>query len=333
MSKTIGNHKNTRPAMPDGGLSRLHLDSIASLSDSDIIYLLTLAQYYAAALKAGEKIEKHLIGRTQINLFFETSTRTNSSFELAGKKLGADIIKLPIQSSSVQKGETLRDTVQTLAAMGADALIVRHREEGVIRFMAEALSEVGLPCAVINAGEGTKGHPTQALLDALTLLNHFGRTPQQGLKGLCMTICGDIRHSRVAASNAELMTRLGAELRFVGPKHMLPDQDFYPSIARGSGLEEGLAGADIVMALRIQLERMEDGPGLSNQDYFQSWGLSHQTMQYAKPGALIMHPGPINRGVEIDGALADDRNHSLILDQVAMGVPTRMAVLDAFLSE
>jgi len=319
-----------RPDPPSGGLSRLHLDAIHSLNDADILYLLNLGAYYKGLLMAGATLPQPLAGRTQINVFFENSTRTSSSFELAGKKLGADVLVLPIAHSSAQKGEELRDTIQTLAAMGADIMVVRHSQARIIRMMAECLGESGLPTSLINAGEGTKGHPTQALLDAATLLERFNRTPQQGLEGMTISIVGDIKHSRVAASNAELLTRLGATLRLAGPEAMLPDDDFYSEIERRTSLQSALEGADIIMALRIQLERMDSGPGMSNEDYFNQWGLTHERMAWANRGALIMHPGPINRNVELAGALADDKARSLILNQVAMGVPTRMAVLDAF---
>lgn len=332
MSKSDRPNNPARPKPPSGGLSRLHLDAISSLNQADILYLLKLGAYYKHLLSTGGRLPQRLEGRTIINVFFESSTRTSSSFELAGKKLGADMLVLPIGTSSMQKGEEMRDTIQTLAAMGADALVVRHAQANIIRLMAESLGEAGLGCALINAGEGTKGHPTQALLDAATLLERFNRTPEDGLDGLTIAIIGDIKHSRVAASNAELLSRLGAKLCLAGPQAMLPDDDFYPEIERRTDLRSALDRADIVMTLRIQLERMENGPDMSNQDYFDQWGLTLEKMGWANPGALIMHPGPINRMVEIDSALADDRSHSLILNQVAMGVPIRMAVLDAFTS-
>ncbi len=272
--------------------------------------------------RRGERPAQRLAGRTQINLFFEDSTRTNLSFELAGKKLGADVLNVPVAASSVNKGEALIDTVQTLAAMGAHVVIVRHKEPRVHSELARRIA-----CPVINAGDGVREHPTQALLDAATIRSAFGR-----IEGLVVAICGDIRHSRVAASGAELLLRMGAEVRFVGPAPLMPDAAQFPQVKRFASLREGLAGADIVMGLRMQFERMEgDGRALA-QGYFEEFGLTHQTLRLARPGAKVMHPGPMNRGVEIDGALADDEAHSLILKQVFYGVATRMAVLDALVT-
>lgn len=322
-----------RPTPPNGGLSRMHLTGISELSDSDITYILSLAQYYGALVNADAPIPQRLIGRTQINLFLENSTRTNCSFELAAKKLGADVIVVPVAASSVHKGEDLQDTAQTLAAMGADAMVVRNKEPGTSHFVADALGNAGIPCAVINAGEGTKAHPTQALLDAVTMLDALGRNASQGLRGVTVAICGDIRHSRVAGSNTELLTRLGASLRFVGPHSLHPEEDFYPDIPRFENLEAGLSDCDFVMGLRMQFERMSSDFGMSPEEYFALYGLTHETLGYAADGAMVMHPGPMNRGIEIDGALADDRSRSLILNQVHNGVSTRMAVLDALLTD
>lgn len=322
-----------RPMPPDGGLSRMHLTGINALSDDDLIFLLKLAQYYRALVRDDLDIPLRLKGRTQVNLFFENSTRTNCSFELAGKKLGADVIVVPVAASSVHKGEELQDTTQTLAAMGADAMVVRNKEHDTAEFVSSALGKAGIPCAVINAGEGTRSHPTQALLDAATMLESLGRTPEEGLKGITVAICGDVRHSRVAGSNAELLPRLGAEVRFVGPEQLHPAANQYSHVERYTTLKQGLAGCDFVMALRMQMERMESGYGMTNEEYHATFGLTHDTLPLASPNAKVMHPGPMNRGIEISGTLADDRSRSLILDQVSHGVTTRMAVLDALLTE
>ena len=311
------------PAAPQSMWRAQNLLSVDDLSRDEIDYLLDLSAHYARFISAGEKPPEALAGKTQVNLFFEDSTRTNLSFELAGKKLGADVLNVPVSASSVNKGEDLIDTTQTLAAMGAHAMIVRHKQEGVHRTLAERID-----CPIINGGDGAGEHPTQALLDAAAIRRAFGR-----VEGLTIAICGDIRHSRVAGSGALLLQRLGAEVRFVGPSDLMPADDFLPAAPRVPSLREGLDGADIAMGLRIQFERMtpSDAKG-AGDDFFHTYGLTHETMKFAKPGARVMHPGPMNRGVEIDGALADDPDRSLILSQVFHGVPTRMAVLHAFIT-
>ncbi len=311
-----------RPPLPGSGLTAANLINIEDLSDAEVTHVLDLAEFYARYLSAGERPPQRLAGKTQINLFFEDSTRTNLSFELAGKKLGADVINVPVAASSVNKGETLIDTTQTLAAMGAHAVIVRHREPRVHDEIAARIA-----CPVINAGDGVREHPTQALLDAATIRSVFER-----IDGLIIAICGDVRHSRVAASDAQLFSRLGAEVRFVGPAHLMPAPATFPGIKRFASLAAGIAGADVVMALRMQTERMDGEARAAAQGYFDEFGLTHETIRFAKPGAKVMHPGPMNRGVEIDGALADDEERSLILRQVFYGVATRMAVLDALIT-
>ncbi len=321
-----------RPAPPQGGFSARRLIGIDDLSDGDVDYILRLAEYYAGYLRRSAPAPARLRGKTQINLFFEDSTRTNLSFELAGKRLGADVINVPVSASSVHKGESLVDTAQTMAAMGADVMIVRAKEEG----LHEAL-DARLDCAVVNGGAGAREHPTQALLDAATARSAFG-----GLEGRIVAICGDVRHSRVAGSNARLLRRLGAEVRFVGPARLAPPDDQFTDIERFDTLKDGLAGADIVMGLRMQFERMgaefgeTTGEALRDEEssrrYFREFGLTHETLRYAAPHAKVMHPGPMNRGVEIDGALADDPDRSLVLRQVFYGVATRMAALDALLA-
>lgn len=312
-----------RPAPPRGGWSARNLASVDDLSRDEVDFTLGLAEYYAGFLKRGERPPQRLAGRTQINLFFESSTRTNLSFELAGKKLGADVINVPVAASSVNKDETVADTAQTLAAMGAHVMIVRHNDPGV----HEMLSRL-LPCPLVNAGAGAWEHPTQALLDAATIRSAFG-----SLEARVIAICGDVRHSRVAGSDARLFTRLGAEVRFVGPANLMPDADQHTNVRHYDSLADGLAGADIVMALRVQRERMElvEASEIVT-GYFDRFGLSHDTLKLAKPGAFVMHPGPMNRGIEIDDALADDAKRSLILKQVFYGVATRMACLDALLT-
>ena len=312
--------KRDRPEPPEGGWSARNLLSVDDLSGAEIDYILDLADFYAGVVTRGEVPEQRLKGKTQINLFYEDSTRTNLSFELAGKKLGADVLNIPVAASSVNKGESEIDTAQTLAALGAAVMIVRHKEPRLQERLARAIA-----CPIINAGDGAHEHPTQALLDAATIRAARGR-----LDGLAIAICGDVKHSRVAGSDARLFRRLGAEVRFVGPAPLMPD-DLFTDIARFDSLKAGLEGADIVMGLRMQFERMGAGGPDTARGYFGTFGLTHESLKFAKPGAFVMHPGPMNRGVEIDGALADDPARSLILRQVFYGVATRMACLDALI--
>jgi aspartate carbamoyltransferase catalytic subunit len=311
-----------RPEPPADGWRARHLISIGELSLGEIGFLLDLTSHYAAYLRRGAPPPQRLAGRTQINLFYEDSTRTNLSFDLAGRKLGADVLNVPVAASSVNKGESLVDTAETLAAMGAHAMIVRHSEPRIHEALAARL-----PCAVINAGDGGREHPTQALLDAATIREACG-----GIAGRTIAICGDVRRSRVAGSGALLFQRLGAQVRFVGPPELMPEAERFPGIARCDSLAEGLGGADIVMALRFQFERMAAGADAAARGYFERFGLTHERLALASPGAFVMHPGPMNRGVEIDGALADDPERSLILRQVFFGVATRMACLDALIA-
>lgn len=303
-------------------LSTQHLLTITDLNDDDIASIINRALYYINILRTKRTAPQILKARTQINLFFEDSTRTNLSFDLAGKKLGADVINVPVAASSVNKNEDMIDTVQTLNAMGADVMIVRASQPGIQQVLAHKVS-----CPVINAGDGTIEHPTQALLDAVTLTESFG-----SLSGLTIAICGDIRHSRVAGSGVRLFQRLGATVRFVGPQALMPTSDMYAGIERFNTLETGLAGADVVMALRMQFERMEDRSAVDQHEYYSTFGLTHTTLELAKPTAKVMHPGPMNRGIEISDALADDCDRSLILNQVFNGVATRMAVLDLMIA-
>jgi len=315
-----------RPQPPKGGFAARRLISIDDLSDADIRYLLKLTEYYAGFLRRAAPAPRRLAGKTQINLFFEDSTRTNLSFELAGKKLGADVINVPVAASSVHKGETMVDTAQTMAAMGAHVMIVRAKEEDLHYTLDKVLD-----CMVVNGGAGKREHPTQALLDASAIRSEFGT-----LEGLTIAIVGDIRHSRVAGSDARLFKRLNANIRFVGPKDLMPPADQFTDIPRFETLKEGLDGADVAMGLRMQFERMEgddkDRGRERAKGFFETYGLTHETLKFAKPGARVMHPGPMNRGVEICGDLADDQDLSLVLRQVFYGVATRMACLDALLT-
>jgi len=296
-----------------------HLLTIADLSAEAISALLDLAEAAAARNRGADKKQSRLRGRTQINLFFENSTRTRTSFELAGKRLGADVINMSVEGSSIKKGETLIDTAMTLNAMQPDVLVVRHDESGAAALLAQKVD-----CAVINAGDGSHAHPTQALLDALTIRRRKGR-----LAGLTVAICGDILHSRVARSNIELLTTMGAAVRAVAPPTLLPAAIERLGVAVHHDMRQGLADCDIVMMLRLQIERMHGSFVPSTGEYFRFYGLDYDKLSVAKPDALVMHPGPMNRGIEIDTALADDIDRSLIREQVEMGVAVRMACLEA----
>ena len=296
-----------------------HLLGIEGLSPSDITALLDLADTYVAQNRQVDKKGSVLRGRTQINLFFEASTRTQSSFELAGKRLGADVMNMSVSSSSVKKGETLIDTAVTLNAMHPDLIIIRHQSSGAVELLSQKVS-----CAVINAGDGAHEHPTQALLDALTIRRRKGR-----LEGLRVAICGDILHSRVARSNILLLNAMGARVRVIGPPTLMPKGIERLGVEVFHDMRKGLEGVDIVMMLRLQLERMAGSYVPSQREYFHFYGLDYSKLAHAKPDALVMHPGPMNRGVEIDSAVADDIDRSLIREQVEMGVAVRMAVLDA----
>src|SRR5690606_30042812 len=255
---------------------------------------------------------------TQINMFFENSTRTQSSFELAGKRLGADVMNMAMQTSSVKKGETLIDTALTLNAMHPDLLVVRHPQSGAVDLLAQKVN-----CAVLNAGDGRHEHPTQALLDALTIRRAKGR-----LHRLTVAICGDIAHSRVARSNILLLGKMESRIRLIAPPTLIPAgaQDWGVEVY--DDMRAGLDGADVVMMLRLQKERMDGGFIPSEREYYHRFGLDAEKLSHAKPDAIVMHPGPMNRGVEIDGTLADDINRSVIQEQVEMGVAVRMAAMD-----
>ena len=297
-----------------------HLLGIKGLSPLDITLLLDRAEAAVPVSRQAEKKRPVLRGRTQINLFFEASTRTQSSFELAGKRLGADVMNMSVGNSSVKKGETLIDTAMTLNAMHPDILIIRHSSAGAAALLAQKVA-----CSVVNAGDGAHEHPTQALLDALTIRRKMG-----GISGLTVAICGDVLHSRVARSNIILLNAMGARARVVAPSTLLPTGISDMSVEVHRTMEDGLRGADVIMMLRLQRERMEGSYVPSVREYFHFFGLDKHKLALAKEGALVMHPGPMNRGVEIASEVADGAQ-SVIQEQVEMGVAVRMAVMEALL--
>jgi aspartate carbamoyltransferase catalytic subunit len=287
------------------------------LNRLQIADLLDLADGFVALNRQKAKKLDLLKGRTLMNLFFENSTRTQSSFELAGKRLGADVVNMSPRSSSMSKGETLIDTAVTLNAMQPDLLVIRHASSGAASLLAQKVD-----CSVVNAGDGKHEHPTQALLDALSIRRAFGH-----VDGLTVAICGDVLHSRVARSNVISLQTLGAQVRLVGPPTLMPSQAARWGVDIHHDMREGIAGADVVMMLRLQLERMTGALVPSTREYFRFFGLDREKLARAAPHVRVMHPGPMNRGVEIDSDIADDLAISLIQDQVEMGVAVRMAVL------
>ena len=295
-----------------------HLLGIEGLTPPDLNYLLDLSDHFAMLLdKENSEKLNYLKNKICINLFFENSTRTRTSFELAGKKLGADMLNISVASSAIKKGETLIDTAMTLNAMQPDILVVRHQDAGAVKLLAEKVN-----CGVINAGDGPHEHPTQALLDALTIKKRKGR-----ISGLKVAICGDIMHSRVARSNIHLLNTLGAEVRVIGPATLIP-KDIEPlGVKVFYEMKSGLENVDIIIMLRLQLERMSGSFVPSIREYFRFYGLDREKLNFANSDALILHPGPMNRGVEIDSELADDLDRSAIFEQVQMGVAVRMACL------
>ena len=295
-----------------------HILSIKDLSLKDINDILTKAERF---LNKRNKIKKSFSNKNIINLFFEDSTRTLTSFELAGKQLGASVINMSIATSSIKKGETLIDTAMTLNAMDPDILIVRHNMSGVPYLLSEKVN-----CSVINAGDGSNEHPTQALLDALTIKRHKKR-----ISGLEVAILGDVLHSRVARSNIYLLNKLGAKVRIICPPTLLPPNIEDLGVKVFKSLEDGLNNVDIIMVLRIQKERMSGSFVPSEKEFFKFWGLDRKKLNNAKKNALVMHPGPINRGIEIDSDVADDIGRSLILEQVKLGVAIRMSIIDELL--
>jgi len=300
-----------------------HLLSIAQLSKDDILHVLDAAEHWYDLSRDEARNERVLYGRTIVNLFFESSTRTRTSFEVAGKRLGADVVNVSPQTSSVTKGETLLDTVRNLEALRADAIVLRHPASGSPEFVARHVRT-----SIVNAGDGSHEHPTQALLDAFTI-----RRRKKRFEGLVVAICGDIQHSRVARSNALLLGALGAEVRLCGPRTLMPrDAAALGPTARTFGrIEAAVQGADVVMMLRIQTERLAGAMIASTREYARTFGLSVQVLDRAKSDAIVMHPGPINRGVEIDPQIADG-SRSVILDQVESGVAVRMAILQGIVS-
>ncbi|HET8726218.1 MAG TPA: aspartate carbamoyltransferase catalytic subunit [Alphaproteobacteria bacterium] len=298
--------------------ARPHLLGMEDLSAAEITSILDVADGYVEQSRRPDKKSALLRGRTVINLFFENSTRTRTSFELAAKRLGADTINMSVSSSSIKKGETLIDTAMTLNAMQPDVLVVRHSDSGAVKLLSEKVHG-----AVINAGDGSHEHPTQALLDALTIRRRLGR-----LDGLTVAICGDVLHSRVARSNIHLLNIMGARVRIVAPPTLLPAAVERLGVEVHHDMRRGLEDADIVMMLRLQQERMHGSYVPSVREYFHVYGLTYDKLSVARPNALIMHPGPMNRGVEIDSEVADDIHRSVILEQVELGVAVRMACLD-----
>ncbi len=297
---------------------RRHLLTCEGLTAAEINFLLDIADKAADRTQSGGSKRTVLANRTLINLFFESSTRTQASFELAGKRLGADVMNMNVATSSVTKGETLIDTAMTLNAMRPDIIVVRHHAAGAVELLSQKVD-----CCVINAGDGAHQHPTQALLDALTIRRAKGR-----VAGLTVAICGDILHSRVARSNINVLNTLGANVRIIAPSTLLPSAPERLGCEVYTDMWKGIEGADIVMMLRLQNERMEGSFVPSSREYFHFFGLDIEKLARAKPDALVMHPGPMNRGVEIASTVAD-HSRSVIREQVEMGVAVRMAVLEA----
>jgi aspartate carbamoyltransferase catalytic subunit len=304
--------------MRDPTFPHRHLLGIEGLTPSEINHLLDLSDRYVALNRGPEKMTDALHGRTIVNLFFENSTRTRTSFELAAKRLGANVINMQVETSSVAKGETLIDTAVTLNAMHPDVLVVRHPDSGAVKLLADKVN-----CSVVNAGDGSHEHPTQALLDALTIRRRRGR-----LSDLLVAICGDVLHSRVARSNFLLLLTMGTRVRIIAPRTLIPTAVDRMGVEVFTDMRAGLKDVDIVMMLRVQNERMRGSFIPSVREYFHFFGLDRDKLAQAKPDALIMHPGPMNRGTEIDSDVADDYERSVIREQVELGVAVRMAVLE-----
>jgi len=301
-------------------ISQKHLLGIQDLSISDVKLILDEAKKFISLNKSKNKKLDILRGKTQINLFFEPSTRTQSSFELAGKRLGADVMSMNITNSAIKKGETLIDTAMTLNAMHPDIIVVRHQDSGASNLLSQKVN-----CSVLNAGDGRREHPTQALLDALTIIEK-----KKKIEGLRIAICGDILHSRVARSNIFLLNMLGAEVNIVAPTNLMPKDIEKFGVKTFSNMKEGVKDCDIVMMLRLQNERMSSSFLSSNREYYEYYGLTPDKLEKAKKDAIIMHPGPMNRGIEIDTKLADDINKSVVKEQVELGVAVRMACLKKY---
>lgn len=301
-----------------------NLYGIEELSVTDIESILALAETYAVRNRSPNKKCDKLAGKIVVNMFFENSTRTRTSFEIAAKRLGADVVNFTSSASSMNKGETFSDTMRVINAMQVDATVIRHHEDGAVKLAAKYVDG-----AVLNAGDGAGEHPTQALLDALTMRRHKG-----GLKGLKVAICGDIKHSRVARSNAILLGKMGAEVRFFAPPQFQHSETEKLGAIKCSSIQEALDGVDVAMMLRIQNERLTAGEfAMTGEAYHAQYGLTHERLKVAKPDVIVMHPAPMNRGVEITDALADDPQYSVIFEQMEMGVAVRMACLDLLLSK
>lgn len=303
-------------------IAKKNLLGIEFLEPSDIYEILDKAKGFTQQDLSGKSVAQTLDGFNIINIFFENSTRTQTSFEIAGKRLGALVTSINVKDSSIKKGETLFDTALTLNAMKPDLIVIRHPYSGAVQLLSEKID-----CSVINAGDGKHEHPTQALLDAMTVLRRKNR-----LSGLTVTICGDIAHSRVARSNIFLFGKLGNSIRLVGPATLVPDCFKEFGVEVFNNMREGLKGADVVMMLRLQKERMDGGYVPSEREYFHFYGLDEEKLSQAKSDAIILHPGPMNRGVEIDSELADDLSRSAIQEQVEMGVSIRMAVIESLIA-
>ncbi|MBT6442996.1 MAG: aspartate carbamoyltransferase catalytic subunit [Alphaproteobacteria bacterium] len=298
--------------------SHRHILGVEDLSPDDVSTILDLSEHYITVNRQSHKKTDTLRGRTLLLLFFENSTRTRTSFELAGKRMGADTINISVSASAIKKGETLVDTAMTLNAMHPDLLVMRHPNAGAVNLLTHHVRG-----AVINAGDGAHEHPTQALLDALTIRRRKGR-----LDGLVVTICGDVMHSRVARSNLRLLKMMGAEVRLVAPPTLTPTGIEKMGVRVYADMKEGLRNCDVIMMLRLQTERMQGSFVPSTREYFRFWGLDHEKLAVAKSDAMIMHPGPMNRGIEIDSTVADDITRSVILEQVEFGVAVRQACLE-----
>jgi aspartate carbamoyltransferase catalytic subunit len=294
------------------------LTGVAGLHPHEISFLLDEAEYWVAHNRTYGKSDHRLDGLTQINAFFENSTRTLLSFEIAGKRLGADVVNMHAAQSSVKKGETLIDTAITLNAMRADVIVIRHASSGAVALIADKVD-----CPVLNAGDGSHEHPTQALLDALTIRRRLGR-----LAGIKVAICGDLLHSRVARSNILLLTTMGAEVRVVAPATLMPPAIDRMGVTPFTDFDAAISGCDIIMMLRLQNERMDGAFIPSTREYHALYGLTEERLARYAPDALVMHPGPMNRGVEISSSMADHVDRSLIPEQVEAGVAVRMACLD-----
>lgn len=299
-----------------------HLTGIEHCTIDDITHILDTAQTYAEGLEVGDWDREKLKHKIILNLFFENSTRTLTSFDIAAKRLGADVVNWSPKDSSLSKGESFTDTIDTLNAMQPDGVVIRHSEYGAPNFVATRMD-----CPVINGGDSWREHPTQALLDALTMIRHFGT-----LEGLNVAIIGDIAHSRVASSNLILLTKMGANVRVIAPEILIPKKLVVDDVDVHTSLADGLKGVDVIMTLRLQKERMDTALISSDASYFRDYGLSNAVLDKHAPDAMVMDPGPLIRGVHIADDIADDPRRSLILKQVANSIPTRMAVLDILMA-